>query len=93
MRVKSFNNETAKIPNLSTSWQGKQIGQISDFQIKLWSDNRGTACRNVAKLIEAKPAVVLISGDFIYHPGKKNIKPEIILLLRRINLSNEAMVK
>ena len=68
--------ETAKIPNLPDSWQGKKIGQISDFQIGLWGDNRGTARRSVAQLVEAKPAIALISGDFIYHPGS-NIKPEI----------------
>lgn len=68
-RLLNTETETAKIPNLPQSWQGKQIGQISDFQIGLWGDNRGTARRSVAKLIEAKPAVALISGDFIYHPG------------------------
>lgn len=75
-RILNTENETAKIPNLPNSWEGKQIGQISDFQIGLWGDNRGTARRSVAKLIEAKPTVALISGDFLYHPGK-NIKPEI----------------
>ena len=75
-RFLNTENETAKIPNLPISWQGKKIGQISDFQIGLWGDNRGTARRSVAKLIEAKPAVALISGDFLYHPGE-NIKPEI----------------
>ena len=75
-RFLNTENETAKIPNLPTSWQDKKIGQLSDFQIGLWGDNRGTARRSVAKLIEAKPAVALISGDFLYHPGK-NIKPEI----------------
>ncbi|MBD2532966.1 metallophosphoesterase [Nostoc flagelliforme FACHB-838] len=75
-RVLNIETETAKIPNLPPSWQGKQIGQISDFQIGLWGDNRGTARRSVAKLVEAKPAVVLITGDFIYKPGS-NIKPEI----------------
>ncbi|MGK7952816.1 MAG: metallophosphoesterase [Xenococcaceae cyanobacterium] len=69
-------NETAIIPNLPNSWRGKQIGQISDFQIGLWGDNRGTVRRSVAKLVEAKPALVLISGDFLYHPGQ-NIQPEI----------------
>ncbi|MDJ0569962.1 MAG: metallophosphoesterase [Pleurocapsa sp. MO_192.B19] len=75
-RILNVENETAKIPNLPNSWSGKKIGQITDFQIGLWGDNRGTARRSVAKLIEAKPAVALISGDFIYHPGS-NIKPEI----------------
>lgn len=75
-RFLNTETETATIPNLPTSWSGKQIGQISDFQIGLWGDNRGTVRRSVAKLIEAKPAVALISGDFIYHPGS-NPKPEI----------------
>lgn len=68
-RVLNTETETAVISNLPTSWQGKQIGQISDFQIGLWGDNRATVRRSVAKLVEAKPAVALISGDFIYHPG------------------------
>ncbi len=59
--------EIAQIPNLPASWEGKQIGQISDFQIGLWGDNSGTARRSVEQMIEANPAAVLISGDFIYH--------------------------
>jgi predicted MPP superfamily phosphohydrolase len=75
-RILNTETETADIPNLPTSWQGKQIAQISDFQIGLWGDNRGTLRHSVTKLIEAKPAVALISGDFIYHPGS-NTQPEI----------------
>ncbi|MEL6930517.1 MAG: metallophosphoesterase [Cyanobacteria bacterium J06600_6] len=75
-RILNIENETVKIPNLPASWQGKQIAQITDFQIGLWGDNRGTARRSVAKIVEARPAVALISGDFLYHPGK-NITPEI----------------
>ena len=66
-RLLNTKNETTKIPNLPPSWQGKKVGQISDFQIGLWGDNPGTARRSVAELVEAKPAVALISGDFIYH--------------------------
>ena len=68
--------ETAEIPDLPTSWQGKQIGQISDFQVGLWGDNVGMARRSVDRLIEANPAVALISGDFIYH-ATPNPEPEI----------------
>lgn len=75
-RFLNTENETAKIPNLPTSWQNKKIGLIADLQIGMWGNNPGTARRIVAKLVEAKPAVALINGDFIYHPGK-NIKPEI----------------
>lgn len=75
-RILNTENEIATIPNLPPAWQGKKIAQLSDFQIGLWGDNRGTARRSVAKIVEAKPVVALISGDFIYHPGK-NIAPEI----------------
>lgn len=59
--------EIAEIPNLPASWEGQQIGQLSDFQIGLWGDNSGTARRSVEQMIAANPAAVLISGDFIYH--------------------------
>ena len=75
-RVLNVEDETVEIPNLPASWSGKQIAQLTDFQIGLWGDNRGTARRSVAKIVEAKPAIALISGDFLYHPGE-NIKPEI----------------
>jgi predicted MPP superfamily phosphohydrolase len=68
--------ESVNIPNLPAAWDGQQVAQITDFQIGLWGDNRSTARRSVAKIIEAKPAAALISGDFIYHPGQ-NIEPEI----------------
>ena len=75
-RILNTATETAKILNLPADWEGKQVAQITDFQIGLWGDNRGTARRSVAKIVEAKPALALISGDFLYHPGE-NIKPEI----------------
>jgi hypothetical protein len=68
--------ETANIPNLPAAWQGQQIAQITDFQLGLWGDNRETARRSIARIIEDKPAVALISGDFLYHPGA-NIESEI----------------
>ncbi len=68
--------EVASIPNLPKSWQGQQIAQISDFQLGLWGDNRDTVRRSVSKIVETKPAVVLISGDFIYH-STPNPEPEI----------------
>ncbi|MGB5961163.1 MAG: metallophosphoesterase [Coleofasciculaceae cyanobacterium] len=69
-------NETAVIPNLPKSWQGKRIAQLSDFQIGIWGDNSDTARRTVEELIKTKPAAVLISGDFIYH-ATPNPEPKI----------------
>ena len=66
-RFLNTEEETATIPNLPANWKGKQIVQLSDFQIGMWLGNPGTARRSVEEAIEANPAAVLISGDFIYH--------------------------
>lgn len=67
--------ETATIPNLPPEWEGQRIAQISDFQIGMWMDNVPTMRRIVAKLVEERPAAVLITGDFIYkameNPGEE----------------------
>lgn len=59
--------ETAIIPNLPPAWEGKSVAQLTDFQVGMWFDNTNTARRSVEKLVEKRPAAVLISGDFIYH--------------------------
>ena len=69
-------DETAKIPNLPKTWQGKRIGLIADFQVGMWGGNPDTVRTNINRLIEAKPAAVLIAGDFIYH-ATPNPKPKI----------------
>lgn len=66
-RFLNIEEETATIPNLPAAWEGKQIVQLSDFQIGMWGGNSGTARRSVERAIEANPAAVLISGDFLYH--------------------------
>ncbi|EDX86038.1 Ser/Thr protein phosphatase family protein [Synechococcus sp. PCC 7335] len=73
-RLLNTKEETATIPNLPADWEGKQIVQISDFQIGMWADNPGTARRSVEQAIEANPAAVLVSGDFIYHAGSDPTK-------------------
>ncbi len=69
-------DETATIPNLPKTWQGKKIGVIADFQVGMWGGNPDTVRNNVNRLIEAKPAAVLIAGDFIYH-ATPNPEPKI----------------
>ncbi|MEM7593102.1 MAG: metallophosphoesterase [Cyanobacteria bacterium P01_A01_bin.83] len=69
-RLLNTKEEVATVTNLPSSWAGKKVAQISDFQIGLWGDNPGTARRSVDEIIAAKPAVALISGDFIYHADK-----------------------
>lgn len=59
--------ETAVIPNLPPAWEGQEIDVVSDFQIGMWMDNTNTMRRSVARMIEERPAAVMIVGDFIYH--------------------------
>lgn len=62
--------EVAEIPGLPTAWQGKRVALIADWQIGMWLDNTSTIRSIVKQLIEERPALVLIAGDFIYDPGK-----------------------
>jgi len=76
--------EEAIIPNLPSSWEGKKIAQLSDFQVGMWWDNVNTIDESVEKIIAEKPVAVLISGDFIYHAapdGKAEIE-EVVDLIR-----------
>ena len=69
-------DETAQIPDLPPEWEDKQIGLIADFQVGMWGGNPDTVERSVDNLIEAKPAAVLIAGDFVYH-ATPNPEPQI----------------
>lgn len=62
--------EVAEIPGLPADWEGKRVALIADWQIGMWMDNTSTIRRIVEQLIEERPAIVLIAGDFIYDPGK-----------------------
>ena len=62
--------ETATIPGLPAAWAGRQVAQMSDFQVGIPLANTDTMRRMVGQLVEDRPALVLISGDFIYHPGE-----------------------
>ena len=59
---------TVEIPGLPPSWNGRQIALMADLQVGMWLSNTDTVRRMVDRLIQKKPAAVLIAGDFIYHP-------------------------
>lgn len=59
-----------EIPNLPPAWEGERVAQISDWQVGMRLDNEPTIRRVVRRIIEARPALVLITGDFIYHPDQ-----------------------
>lgn len=58
--------EVALLPDLPRAWEGRQIAVIADFQYGMWGANTGTVQRVVRRLVEKRPAAVLIAGDFVY---------------------------
>ncbi|MBE9114659.1 metallophosphoesterase [Lusitaniella coriacea LEGE 07157] len=83
--------EEAIIPNLPATWEGKKIAQVSDFQVGMWWDNVKTVKNSVEKIIEERPAAVLISGDFIYH-ALPDSDPEIKEVVESIRPLTEANI-
>ncbi|MDE0584269.1 metallophosphoesterase [Planococcus sp. A6] len=67
-RLLDVAQEEAAIPKLPEEWEGQEIAVLGDFQIGLWGDNADTVEEAVEEIIERDPAVVLLLGDFIYHP-------------------------
>lgn len=56
------------IPHLPQEWEKARIAFISDLQLGMWLGNEDTAKRIINRIINDRPAIVLIGGDFIYHP-------------------------
>lgn len=69
--------EVALIPGLPTAWEAKQVALVADFQVGMWMNNTDTARRIVARLIERRPAAVLIAGDFVYKPTEEEEKDDV----------------
>lgn len=67
-RLIDVRHEVAQVPGLPPAWDGEQIALIADLQVGMWLGNTDTIRRIVARLVQKRPAAVLIAGDFIYHP-------------------------
>lgn len=65
-RLIDVEEETIRLERLPAEWNGRRIALIADFQVGMWLANTGTARRIVRRLVEEKPAAVLIAGDFLY---------------------------
>lgn len=60
------NKEVATIPNLPAAWEGKSVAVFADLQVGMRWANTDAARRAVRDVTAAKPAFVLIAGDFVY---------------------------
>jgi predicted MPP superfamily phosphohydrolase len=74
-RLVDRREEIAVIPNLPAAWENKRIALIADLQVGMWLGNEGTVEKIVNRIIEGRPAAVLIAGDFVYKPTDED-EPE-----------------
>ena len=69
--VLDVEEEVAPIPNLPPELEGQTVAVMGDFQIGMWFANKGMVRRAVEEAIERRPAVILLVGDFLYHPNQQ----------------------
>lgn len=76
--------EEAAIPGLPAAWEGQRVAQVSDFQVGMWMDNASTVRDAAEAIVEAAPALVLITGDFTYHgiEGEDRERQAVLELLQ-----------
>lgn len=69
-RLLAVEEEDVSIAGLPEAWDGKRVAVVADWQIGMWADNGSTAADAVDRIVEEKPAIALLAGDFVYHPGQ-----------------------
>lgn len=69
-----------EVPNLPQAWDGQQVALIADLQVGMWLDNTGMIEKTVEEIIEHRPAVVLIAGDFLYKPDSATVEEAVALV-------------
>ena len=65
-RLVDRTEQVASIPNLPAAWEGKQVAMFADLQVGMWWANTDAARKIVRQVVRAKPAFVLVAGDFVY---------------------------
>ena len=58
--------ETGGVPGLPSSWEGQRVALLADFQVGAPLSNVGTVRQAVQRVVEARPAVALLAGDYVY---------------------------
>ncbi len=65
----------ASVPRLPREWAGKRLALIADLQIGMWLANTDTVRRTVDRIVQERPAALLVAGDFLYHPTEEAGEP------------------
>ena len=67
--------QVATIPDLPREWEGARLALFADLQVGMWLANTDTIRRIVARIVQERPAAVLIAGDFLYEPTQEAGEP------------------
>lgn len=80
------NDEVASIPNLPAAWEGKQVAVFADLQVGMWLANLDAARRLVRRVVDLRPAFVLVPGDFVYEAdaGTDDQMRDVVSILQPI---------
>ncbi|PAP78201.1 metallophosphoesterase [Rubrivirga marina] len=70
----------AEIPNLPGGWDGQTVALVADFQIGMWLDNEAMVAEAVEDAVEDEAALLLVAGDFLYHPDSAKADRAVALL-------------
>ena len=80
-RLVAENTERGTIPNLPASWEHQKVAVFADLQVGMWWSNTDAARRIVDRVVEMRPAVVLLAGDYLYEPDEGNVQDQITTVL------------
>lgn len=69
----------ARIPGLPLSWEGGRVALLTDLHIGMLSPNRLIAARAVERILQARPDLALLAGDFI-HDSRSGIADAVALM-------------
>lgn len=70
----------AEVPNLPNEWDGEAVALFSDLQVGMWLGNTGMVKTTVQRVLDESPSLVLIAGDFVYHPDSARVDEAVSLV-------------
>ncbi len=70
----------ARIPDLPPEWDGQQVALVADFQLGMWLGNDGMVREALRAAVDEGVALVLIAGDFMYHPDSSRAERAVAMV-------------
>ena len=69
-----------EVPGLPTEWDGRRVVLLADTQTGMWLDNLEMVEEAVDEAIEARPALALLAGDFVYKADSSVVRHAVALM-------------